>query len=190
MGARPGRGAGLLHAEGRHGGPVRRDGAGARQLPLAHRRAGRAARHGDRAHGHSGAARDGRRDGRTGPGPDGEGICRHDLPHDRRLPGLLRGAHCARRGLRRDPGGASVRHRLVVPRPLRQPHPAHAGEGDGPRSEARRAEATMPRGARVYSRGLQAPIKTSSSCTGETGGVFRGSGGAGSARRPCNTTAR
>ena len=42
VGARPGRGAGVLHPEARHGGPVGRHRAGDGGLPLAHRRPGRA----------------------------------------------------------------------------------------------------------------------------------------------------
>ena len=49
----------------------------------------------DRADGDPRPAGDGRRDGRAGREPDGEGLRRHGLPHDRRLPGLLRGAQGA-----------------------------------------------------------------------------------------------
>ena len=53
LGARPGRGARLLHREARDGAPRRRDAARDGQLPLAHRRAGRPARRRHRPDGHA-----------------------------------------------------------------------------------------------------------------------------------------
>ncbi|MFN8176021.1 MAG: VOC family protein [Solirubrobacteraceae bacterium] len=58
------------------------------------------------------------------------------------LPGALRGAERAGRRVRRDAGGAPVRHRLLVPRPVGQPHPAHAGLS-GSRQAASRADARL-----------------------------------------------
>ena len=53
--------------------------------------------------------------------PHGQGLRRHGLPHDRRLPGLLRGAERPRRRVHRAARGAPLRHRLRLPRPVRQP---------------------------------------------------------------------
>jgi len=57
-----------------HGGAHRRDHRRAGQLPLAYRRAGRAARRRDRADGNPRPAGDGRRDGRAGANPHGKGF--------------------------------------------------------------------------------------------------------------------
>jgi hypothetical protein len=66
VGARPGRSAGLLYAEARHGGAQRRHGSRARELPLADRRSQRPAGRRRRAHGHPGPTGHGRRDGGAG----------------------------------------------------------------------------------------------------------------------------
>ena len=74
----------------------------------------------------------------SSPRADGEGLRRHDLPHDRRLPGVLRAAQGTRRRIRRGARGAPVRDRLVLPRSLGQPLPPHAGAGAGDGLLARR----------------------------------------------------
>ena len=50
-----------------------------------------------------GPADDGRRDRRAGPDADGQGLRRHGVPHDRRLPGVVRGAQGPRRRVREEP---------------------------------------------------------------------------------------
>ena len=60
---------------------------------------------------------------------DRQGRLGDDLPQHRRLPGLLRGAQGPRRRVRRHARAAALRHRRVVPRPVRQPPPPHAGGG-------------------------------------------------------------
>lgn len=64
------------------------------------------------------------------------------------LRGVLRGAARAGRRVRRDAGGAPLRHRLRVPGPVGEPNPAHAGQGagadlSGSRQAASRADARL-----------------------------------------------
>ena len=75
-----------------------------------------------------GPAGDGRRDGRAGADADGEGLRRNGVP---RRPTTASAAYeelkRSRRRVRRRAGGAPVRRRRVLPRPVGQPHPADAG---------------------------------------------------------------
>ena len=64
---------------------------------------------------------------------DGQGLRRHGLPDDRRLPGRLRGAKRPRRRVHRSARGAPVRDRLRLPRPVRQQHPPDPGSRAGSR---------------------------------------------------------
>ena len=68
-----------------------------------------------------------------------QGLRRHGVPHDRRLPGLLRGAEGPRRRVRRQARAAAVRHRRRVPRSVRQQLPPHAGGGGAGRANRLRA---------------------------------------------------
>ena len=61
--------------------------------------------------------------------PAGQGHDQRRLPHDRRLPEGLRGTGRTWRGVPGDAGGAAVRHRRWIPRPVREQLPPHAGQG-------------------------------------------------------------
>ena len=61
-----------------------------------------------------------------------QGLRRHDLPDDGGLPGVLRGAQGPRGRVLRGADGVPLRHRLGVPRPVREQHPADPGH-DGRR---------------------------------------------------------
>ena len=63
-----------------------------------------------------------------------QGRRRHALPRDRRLPGRLRRAVGARRRVQRPADAAALRHRHVVPRPVRQQRPPDPGARVRPRS--------------------------------------------------------
>ena len=91
LGARPGRGTRLLHADARLGGPLRRDDGGV-ELPLARRRSGRPGRRGVGAHARPAAADARRGEQRPARRPRHQGRRRHPVPRDRRLPGRLRRA--------------------------------------------------------------------------------------------------
>ena len=80
-----------------------------------------------------------------------KGFAGAPVPDDRGLPGELRGTARPRCRVRRGARAAPVRHRLGLPRPVRQPHPAgpdHVVTGHGLVSRPGPIEGSGPGGGR------------------------------------------